>query len=239
MMKRIAALVLVGVCGLQMKAQDEPAWQRDLANRHEALVASNGPGTDAGLRDQLLKMMAEDQDARGIVNGKPKAKDTMMVASNLNEIDAALTAQLKDIVKAHGWPTIALVGYDASNGAVLILIHSRDHAWQREMLPQLEAYADEGKIDGSQVAVAIDKELVSEGKLQRYGTQFKSVDGGMAMYAVEDPGGLDAKRAAVFLPPLAAYKKMLSDIYHLQATDKIVMATPPATAPAAVPAAAP
>jgi len=32
---------------------------------------------------------------------------------------------------------------------------------------------------------------------------------------------------------------MLSDIYHLQATDKIVMATPPATAPAAVPAAAP
>jgi hypothetical protein len=218
----VAAMLCVGV----VAAQDQPQWMQDLAKRHEALVAANGPGTDAALREQLLKMKDQDQQARGVVNGK--ATDASHVAANLDAIDAALTAQLKEIVKFHGWPTISMVGIDASNGAALILIHSRDHAWQRELLPQLESLADSGKIDGAQVALAVDKELVSEGKLQRYGTQFKFVDGGMAMYAVEDPAGLDARRAAVFLPPMGAYKQMLADMYHLKATDKIVMATPPA-----------
>lgn len=215
--------------------KDNPpaAWEVDLRRRHDALIQTNGAGTDAALREKLLAMVAKDQDARGFRNGAPKDKKKLVMAANLNEIDAALTAELKEVVAVHGWPTIALAGIDASNGAMLILTHSRDHAWQLSLLPQLERLADDGKVDGSGLAVVIDKELVSEGKLQRYGSQFKFVQGGMAMYAVEDPAGLDARRARVFLPPMDTYKQTMAEIYHLKATNQIVMATPPAKTPEA------
>jgi hypothetical protein len=90
------------------------------------------------------------------------------------------------------------------------------------MLPRLEKLAAEGKIDGSALATVVDKELVSEGKLQRYGTQFKVVDGKMAMVAVEDPAGLDARRATVFLMPIKVYEGMLEQTYHLKVSDVVV-----------------
>jgi hypothetical protein len=195
-----------------------------MQRRHDELVRSNGPGTDSAAREQLLSMMAQDQAARGFSGVEGKKVE---VASNLAEIDTALTEQLKVIVAAKGWPTIALVGIDASNAAMLILTHSRDHAWQLSLVPQLEQLTDAGKIDGSGLALVIDKELISEGKPQRYGSQFKLVDGGMAMYAVEDPGGLDSIRARVFLPPMDVYKKQLSDMYHFKVTNQIVRPAPP------------
>jgi len=206
---------------------DDAPWAIDLQKRHEALIAKNGPGTDAALRDRLLGMAETDQNARGISHGQPIDKDHLQTATNLADVDAKMTAELKEIVAKDGWPKIALVGIGASNGAMLILTHTADHAWQLSLLPQLDELADTGKIDGSALALVIDKELVSEGKLQRYGTQFKFVDGAMAMYAVEDADGLDARRAKVFLPPMDAYKQMLSQMYHLPASNKVVSASVP------------
>ena len=210
------------------KSDAEPAWKVDLERRHDELIQRNGPGTDTALRDQLLAMADRDQSARGIEHGQPKNKEKLEMATNLSEIDAGLTTQLKDIVTKNGWPTIGLVGIEASNGAMLILTHTADHAWQLSLLPQLETLADDGKIDGSRLALVIDKELVAEGKLQRYGSQFRMMDGAMAMFGVEDPGTLDARRAKVFLPPMDVYKQLLSEMYHVKTTDKIVSATPPA-----------
>jgi hypothetical protein len=143
------------------------------------------------------------------------------------QTDARLTEELQQIIKESGWPTIALAGIDASNAAMLILTHTADHAWQRQLLPQLQELADTSKIDGSGLALVIDKELVAEGKLQRYGSQFKFINGAMAMYAVEDPATLDQRRAKVLLPPMDVYKELLSQIYHLKATDDVVMAPTP------------
>ena len=205
----------------------------DAARRRQELIDKNGPGTDAALRAQLIAMRDADQDARGVAHGEAKNKDKLQMASNMAEIDAQLTAQLKEIVAKSGWPTISSVGIDASNGAMLLLTHTPDHAWQLSLLPLLEKLADEGRIDGVPLALVIDKELVSEGKLQRYGTQFKYIGGGMAMYGVENPGELDAERAKVGLPPMDVYKQQLEAMYHLKATGKVVMATAPvAAAPA-------
>ena len=205
----------------------------DAARRRQELIDKNGPGTDAALRAQLIAMRDADQDARGVAHGEAKNKDKLQMASNMAEIDAQLTAQLKEIVAKSGWPTISSVGIDASNGAMLLLTHTNDHAWQLSLLPLLTKLADEGRIDGAPLALVIDKELVSEGKLQRYGTQFKYIGGGMAMYGVENPGELDAERAKVGLPPMDVYKQQLEAMYHLKATGKVVMATAPvAAAPA-------
>jgi len=208
-------------------AESDSSWQSAIAARRQQLIQQNGPGTDVPLRDQLLKMRDTDQAARGFSSGRQTTGMTPEMVAKLPTVDAELTAELKEIVTRKGWPTISLVGLDASNAAMLILTHTRDHAWQATLLPQLAQLADTGKIDASNLALVIDKELVSEGKLQRYGTQFKVVNGEMAMYGVEDPGGLDQRRARALLPPMQVYKETLSKMYHLNASKTIVSATPP------------
>jgi len=221
-MKWAAAVVALAIVATAVA--QEPAWKKDIEQRRNALVAKNGSGTDAALRDELMTMKQQDQNARGIDYGQAN-KDKP--AGTMAEVDARLTDELKAIVAKSGWPTIALVGLEASNAAMLVLTHTRDHTWQSSMLPQLEQLADTGKIDGSQLAFVIDRELVGEGQLQRYGTQFKSMeDGTIAMFGVEDPAGLDARRARVFLSPIEDYKQELERMYHLKASNKVVMATP-------------
>jgi hypothetical protein len=212
----VVCLGTVGVVRAQSPDGGDAVWMNDMAARHAELIKRNGPGTDAALRDKLVAMYARDQEARGVGTGKPA------YTAKTAAVDVKLTAELKEMVARHGWPVIAMVGYDASNDAMAMLTHSPDHAWQLSLVPKLEKLAGEGKIDGSALATVVDKELVSEHKLQRYGTQFKVVDGGMAMFAVEDPAGLDARRAMVFLMPIKAYEGMLEQTYHLKLSDAVV-----------------
>lgn len=208
--------------------ESESSWQVAIKARREQLIQQNGPGTDAALRNQLLVMRDKDQAVRGFAGGKQVSGMTPDMLTKMPATDAELTSELKQIVDQKGWPTISLVGIEASNGAMLVLTHSADHAWQAKLLPQLEQLADSGRIDASSLALVVDKELVSEGKLQRYGTQFKFVNGEMAMYGVEDPGGLDHIRARAMLPPMDVYKQMLSQMYHLKAGNAIVSPAAPA-----------
>lgn len=204
--------------------EQETAWETAADKRWDELIHKNGPGTDTHLRSRLLKMRGEDQSVRDFSHSQ---QTSTMIKNMMQQrsTDARLTRELKRIVEQKGWPTISLVGIDASNSAMLILTHTRDHDWQRQLLPELQMLADADKIDASALALVVDKELVVEGKLQRYGSQFKFANGTMAMYAVEDPSGLDQRRAKALLPPMVFYKEMLSQMYHVRATDDVVTAT--------------
>lgn len=211
---------------LNVEAKNTSSWEMAAKERHQELIRVNGPGTDVALRDQLLKMGEQDQAARGFSHGKQTSAVTQDMIHQLPAISTRLTLELKEIVKEKGWPTIALVGIDASNAAMLILTHTSDHAWQRQLLPQLQELADANKIDLSPLALVIDKELVAEGKLQRYGSQFKFFNGEIAMYAVENPATLDQRRAKALLPPMDVYRDTMTQIYHLKVSDTVVMAVP-------------
>ena len=231
-MRTAAALLLLTLAtpsfaGAQTAA-GQSTWKQDAERRRAELIAKNGPGTDLTLRDHLLALGERDQDAHGFAHGQPKNQDHLERATNLAEIDGALTADLKAVVAEHSWPTIGLVGLDASNAAMLVLTHTADHAWQRALLPGLEQLADRQEIDGAPLALVVDKELVSEGKLQRYGTQFRHVGNEMALIGVEDPAGLDRTRARLLLPPMEVYKQQMVGIYHMPVSKKIVS---PATTP--------
>ena len=152
---------------------------------------------------------------------------TKAMVTTLPATDRRLTEELRQIVAKSGWPVISLVGIDASNSAMLILTHTADHAWQKKLLPELQALAAEDKIDGSGLALVVDKELVAAGKPQLYGTQFKVINGKMAMFIVEDSSHLDERRAKALLPPMGVYKQVMEGIYHLQATDDVVMPVAP------------
>jgi hypothetical protein len=202
-------------------ALTEAAWEKVAHARHDALVKRWGSGSDPALREKLHAMYIRDQDARKFMTTLPQTQWTDSLAKQQQDSDAALTLQLKQIVATYGWPTFRMVGVDGSGEAMLILNHSEDHAWQNSMLPHLEKLAQDGEIDESALAMAVDKALIASGKPQRYGMDFKFVDGKMQMYAVEDPEHLAQRRERAMLPPLELYKSLLAEIYHLKATDEI------------------
>jgi hypothetical protein len=187
--------------------------QKEEAGR-AALVRLNGNGTDLKLKAELLAMGKVDQDIRTRMFALPSAQQSALVPE-LQKTDATLTEKLKQIVARYGWPVIAYVGIEASQAAALILIHSPDHVFQRNLLPELQKLVEEKKIIGSDLALLVDKTLVAEGKPQRFGTQFSwTEDGPAVMDPVEDPAHLDERREMYLLPPMSLYKRMLGSAYQ-------------------------
>jgi hypothetical protein len=194
----------------------QPDWEARAEANAKRLIENNGTGRDLHLKRELLKMRDEDQSVRNTLNAAPEAQKPA-VTKEMESIDVRLTGQLKGIVAEKGWPTISLVGAEASQAAATILVHSADHDWQRRMLPLLHRLVKENKIFGSDVAGLTDRILVAEGKRQEFGTQFKQVDGKMVMMPVKDLKHLEQRRAKYLLPPMPVYRQLISDMYHLPA----------------------
>jgi hypothetical protein len=179
----------------------------------QKLVAKHGNGTDEQLQQRLRSMARRDQAVRTAKYVSNTAAEALV--KEQEQVDIQLTAELKAIVANKGWPTIPLVGLQASEDAALILTHSRDRDFQRAMIPRLRQLREQGEILGSSIAAIVDKLLLSEGKPQRFGTQFEFADGKGRMFPVEDPAHLDERRAKYLLPPIAEYKRVLADMYKL------------------------
>ena len=135
--------------------------------------------------------------------------------AELADTDRRITRRLKTIVTKYGWPTITLAGAEASQAAAVMLVHSPDHAWQQKLLPQLLKLVDQEKILGSHVAGLTDRILVSQGKPQQFGTQFKTLNGRIAICTIADPEHVDDRRARYLLPPMDVYRKILGNMYNI------------------------
>jgi hypothetical protein len=198
----VAALAFLVLA--QASAQDA-AWRffaPGYEDHLERLAQKNGitserrsMGTNPRLARQLLAMQKQDQAPR---TSKERA-------ASMADVDSRLTAQLQAIVKQHGWPTIQLVGFEASSAAALILIHTSDQDWQRRMIPILEGLAAQDKIDKPDIAYITDKLLTAEGKPQRFGTQLDFSAGKAGLLPVEDPERLNQRRAAYWLGAVEDY----------------------------------
>ncbi len=203
---------IVALAWAQVPKQDD--WETRAEAHAHRLVEKNGPGTDPKLKEELLQIYKEDQEIRSHLNGAP-AEERATVTKQMEEIDQRTTAQLKQIVSAKGWPTIGLVGAEASQAAAVMLTHSADHNWQANLLPRLRKLVANEKIFGSDIAGLTDRILVSQGKPQIFGTQFKQTGGKMMQMPVKDPAHLEQRRAQYLLPPMAVYRNTLADIYHM------------------------
>ena len=189
----------------------DPAWpavlQRVIAEekKHEAL-------RDAPLRQALLAREAKDQTAQhaAIAAG---GGDAWRQTAPVSEANATW---LKAVIAEKGWPGTTRVGRDGAKAAWLIVQHAdHDPAFQAQALALMQTAAETGDADAADVALLTDRVLIAQGKPQRYGTQFKSAaDGVMELQPTEDMQTLDARRRAVGLQPLEAYKAMLSDSYE-------------------------
>ena len=151
------------------------------------------------LRLELLGMEAEDQRYR-----RPGNQDT----SKADAINTAHLRRLKQIVAEVGWPGISMVGEDGAQAAWLLVQHAdQDRAYQREILALIEPLVAVGEVSPETFAYLYDRVNLP----QRYGTQGECKAAGQWVpYAIEDEGGVDSRRAAIGMEPLARYAALVS-----------------------------
>ena len=190
-------------------------WTIVVACAHPVLVrAQSATPQRPELRAELLQLREDDQAAR-VGFALAVSRNDADYLRRLQESDSRREARLKAIVATEGWPSTDLVGRDGVEAAWLLLQHSTDIAWQANMLPVLERAAEAGDVRREDVALLTDRVLVRSGRAQRYGSSFSIIGGRLIADPIEDEGNVDARRAAVGLPPMAEYAKLLSELNSL------------------------
>jgi hypothetical protein len=183
-----AALVLLtgallAICGGSSGAQSDPV-----------------PRPDPGLRDELLAMQRADQQER---TGAGLPDGALLPPSQ----DYFRTQRLKKVIAASGWPTIAAVGTDGASAAWLVAQHADfDPDFQEQVVGLMTPLVASKQADPTDLAYLVDRVAVNRGRPQTYGTQIRCRSGKPApATAINDPAGVDARRAEVELGTLAQY----------------------------------
>jgi hypothetical protein len=164
-------------------------------------------------------MAAADQAVREGLTGASLG-DTVRLREMV-AVDSLHTHRLREIVQEYGWPGVSDVGQEAANAAWLILQHSPDHEFQRATLVLMEDAVERGEASARSLALLTDRVLIHQGLPQRYGTQFRFVDGGIEFHPIEDPELVDERRASVGLPTLEEYRRLSEEFYELQTQDSV------------------
>jgi hypothetical protein len=182
-----------------------------VAARVAANEAKQLAATEPALRDELLARMAKDVAAREAVE-RTDFRDAGSLAQ-LRAVEADNTARMKALVAAGGWPTRSRVGERGAEAAWLLVQHAdADPAFQKQCLALLQRAHAAGEAAARHVAYLTDRVLVSEGKLQRYGTQFHRPEGAPVPRPMEEPAQVDARRASMGLGTLADHTRQLEQL---------------------------
>jgi hypothetical protein len=167
------------------------------------------------LRAELLERAGRDQAARGSL---PPGYGMEEWDRIVEPVDRANTARLREVVAGHGWPGRRLVGDEAAHAAWLLAQHAPPPV-QEQCLPLLEDAVAEGDASPADLAYLRDRVLMHRGEPQIYGTQYLIEDGVPVLWTVQDPEGLDERRAALGLEPEAANRARLMQAEGLAGQD--------------------
>lgn len=164
-------------------------------------------GMNELLRAELLRLKAEDAGLRrelveaGQLYGPRLPQD--WYNPRMAELHRRNTARLRELVVEHGWPGRALAGEDGAEAAWFIAQHAvLDLDFQRQALELLTAAVARGEAPAWQMAMLTDRVRMGSGQPQVYGSiHVGDEDGNLVPYTLEDPEGVEARRAEVGLPP--------------------------------------
>ena len=116
-----------------------------------------------------------------------------------DSVDALNTKRMKEVIDSVGWPTIGMVGRDASHDAWLLVQHAdKDVLFQERCLVLMKS-APAGEVDLHDIAYLEDRVRVNKNLPQVYGTQFRN----FVLRPIEEPEKVDERRRAMGLSSLA------------------------------------
>jgi len=167
---------------------------------------------------ELVKLFYQDQFIRSARNDEllkryDLEKEDVIPEKEHTLSDESISTEFKSLVSNYGFPTKAQVGTDGMNTVFVIIQHADDDVeWRREQFPKVENAVKNGDLSAMEYAYMLDRNNTRIGEPQKFGTQFKKVDGkkGIAeLFPVEDIENLDARRRALGMEPIAMYKRTM------------------------------
>jgi hypothetical protein len=191
-----------------------------------AQEARDGAPRYSALRRELIRMGQEDQKHREELvslmkelpitpDKEPAMKKFAALVKKQDAIDKKNLNRLEEIIKRYGWPTRSMVGQEASETVFLIIQHA-DLKHQKKYFPLLKEAAAKNEARPDHAAMMEDRILMREGKKQIYGTGLQTDDmtKELKLWPIENEEEVDARRAAVGLPPMAEFFKVIGLKYN-------------------------
>lgn len=186
------------------------------SRRAARAAAREDVSVNDALRAELLERAGRDQAAR---ESLPPGHDMQQWEEIVEPVDQANTARLREIVAGHGWPGHQLVGEAAAHAAWLLAQHAPPE-FQEQCLPLLQDAVARGDASPRDLAYLMDRVLMHRGQPQIYGTQYLVSEGILTLWTVQDPDGLDKRRAALGLKPEAQNRARLQEAEGLANGDR-------------------
>lgn len=179
------------------------------------------PQLDLALTESLDAILQNDQRYRqafmeieithGQSSNEMKELKKIMAAN-----DSINSMKVQTILNSQGWPAADIAGPESGTAIFLVIQHS-DLKTQEKLLPHVKDAVKTKKIPSSYLALLEDRMAIDKGKKQKYGSQVgRDSSGNYYLEPLEDPKGVDLRRAEIGLGPLADYLKQ----WHIEWPEK-------------------
>lgn len=146
-----------------------------------------------------------DEDRR--LTAQAQAVPTRHRRDLLQECHRENAEALKAIVAKYGWPTVDMVGDEASTAALMILLHAQDLGFQLFCRDLIAEAVEDGRCPAVHHAYIADHCAVEQGQPQFYGTRIDPWT--MRPYEIRRPENVEERRADAGLCSLEQQMQML------------------------------
>lgn len=152
------------------------------------------------LADRISATYEKDQDMRlrAFKERWPRSRRI-----RIRDMDARHREWMKKVVSEHGWPTFDLVGKRAAHKFWLLAQHmDEDKKFQEQCLEMMERAFEGGQAYPRDLAMLTDRVMLNKTGKQKYGTQFRLVDGRREPYPIVNRKHVNERRKKMGLGDL-------------------------------------
>ncbi|HEX5601356.1 MAG TPA: VWA domain-containing protein [Pyrinomonadaceae bacterium] len=206
----LVTLLLLVCCAVAVRGQT--CLTDDDVKQMLARVDTSPATPNKKLREELIKMASKQRELLLLVVDKDQTKQSDQ--EKLHKTYDENIAKLCQLIKAHGWPTSAVVDQDGVFATFHILKNAGTYELQRDLLPVIVAAIKKDPLQKREFAGLYDRLRVSAGMKQLFGTQAVSMGGFLVLYPIEDEGRLNARRAEYGLSSIDQYMNSLEGAYR-------------------------
>ncbi|PNY81759.1 DUF6624 domain-containing protein [Deinococcus koreensis] len=179
-----------------------PVVVRPVCQPFTTPAALNTPLTAAqigSLANEAARLVEQDQASR---TGQPGAR-------SMSEVDRESTLWLKEVLRQRGWPSANRSDPELAFDAWLLAQHADLRPSLQACVLDLLAQQRSTPAEARNLAYLTDRVRLAQGQPQVYGTQvmYDDVQGKASPRMLDDPAGVNARRANVGLEPIEEYLK--------------------------------
>lgn len=211
-----AGVILAAALGLASPAaaQTESAGDADFEQTLDRQLDIARQVGAAYLPDQMIRgaSIAIFQDPE--LDAETKARRIAAIGARMQALDAESTQTLNAVFDQVSVAELMRLQPQEIAGAVWTMLqHTDDVALQERMLAETEPLARDGVVDGNTYAMLVDQVLNNKGEKQIYGTNAVCADGAWQVAPLQDPDGVEARRADLGMMPLSEYLATMRAVF--------------------------